>query len=230
MTEAGVLSTLATAKAGDYNITVTVTDSGAGRLKKSVEFTWTVTILNAPASIVYMDGEETLTDLEPTQYNPGVEASIATAEPKKTGYDFAGWFDNADCDGDAVTAVPATATGTQTFYAKWTAKTYTITYMDGNTELTDLAPATYTIEDEVALPATATKTGYGFYGWFDNAGFEGDDVTAIPAGTMGPQTFYAKCGEPWVAASYIGADGQEATAKSVVVTSSTTAIAFRLRG
>ena len=221
VSEEGVL-TLGNAAGGNYDITLTVADSGSTRFAQSKEFTWTVTILNAPASIVYMDGEETLTGLEPTQYNPGVEKPIATAVPEKTGYDFAGWFDNADCEGDAVTAVPASATGTQTFYAGWTAKTYTIKYMDGNTELTGLAPASYTIEDEVTLPATAEKTGYGFYGWFDNADCEGDEVTVIPAGTTGPQTFYASFGEPWVAASYIGADGKEATAKSVVVTSSTT--------
>ena len=221
--EAGVL-TLGDAKGGRYDITLKVTDSGSKRFAQSKEFTWTVTILNAPKTITYMDGEETLTDLEPAQYNPGVEEPIETAVPTKTGYTFAGWYDNAELAGDAVTAVGTDATEDLTFYAKWTAETYTITYMDGASELTGLVPSTYTIEDTVTLPETAEKAGYGFYGWFDNAQCTGDEVTEISKGTTGTQTFYAKFGDPWVAATYIGADGKEATAKSVVVTSSTTTL------
>ena len=221
VTEEGVL-TLGDAKGGSYDITLTVTDSGSKRFVQSKEFTWTVTILNAPKTITYMDGETTLTGLEPTQYNPGVEESITTAVPTKTGYTFAGWYANAELTGDAVTAVPASATGTQTFYAAWTAKTYTITYMDGNTAIEGLVPTNYTVEAAATLPETAEKSGYGFYGWFDNAATTGDEVTEIAKGTTGDKVFYAKWGDPWVDATYMGADGQEATARSVVVTSSTT--------
>ena len=214
LTTAGVLSTLATAKAGDYNITLTVTDSGTGRIKKSVEFTWTVTLRNAPESIVYMDGEAALTGLEPATYNPGVEESLATAVPEKTGYTFAGWYDNAELTGDAVTAVPTTATGTQTFYAKWTAVSYNIVYMDGSTTL-DLTPASYTIEDVVELPA-ATKTDKVFDGWYDNSGLTGDAVTGITLGTTGDKTFYAKFVPAKAPATYIDADGDKQTAPECI--------------
>ena len=39
--------------------------------------------------------------------------------PTKTGYTFAGWYDNEALSGSPVTAIPATDTGNKTYYAKW---------------------------------------------------------------------------------------------------------------
>lgn len=39
---------------------------------------------------------------------------------KKEGFTFAGWFDNAELTGAAVTEIPVKAFGAKTFYAKWT--------------------------------------------------------------------------------------------------------------
>ena len=218
-TEAGVL-TLGDAKGGDYSITLTVTDSGSKRYVQTTNFTWTVTILNAPKTITYKDGEETL-NLAPAQYNPGVGVELP-ASAEKTGYEFVGWFDNAELTGDAVTEVATTETEDLTFYAKWTAVVYTITYMDGSSKIEGLVPTNYTVEAAATLPETAEKSGYGFYGWYDNSATTGDEVTEIAKGTTGDKVFYAKWGTPWVAATYIGADGNEATARSIVMTSSTT--------
>ena len=53
-----------------------------------------------------------------------------------------------------------------TITAQWTIDTYTITYnLDGGTN-DNSNPATYTVNDEVAL-VPASKTGYTFLGWFD---------------------------------------------------------------
>jgi uncharacterized repeat protein (TIGR02543 family) len=40
--------------------------------------------------------------------------------PTKTDYTFAGWYDNAELNGTAVTAIPANSTGNKEFWAKWT--------------------------------------------------------------------------------------------------------------
>ncbi len=54
------------------------------------------------------------------KYSYDVEASLpAAATITKQGYTFRGWFDNAAFKGNAVTMIPAGATGDQTFYAKW---------------------------------------------------------------------------------------------------------------
>ena len=219
VTENGVL-TLGGAKGGDYPVTLTVTDSGSKRYVQTTNFTWTVTILNAPKTITYMDGEETL-NLAPAQYNPGVAVTLPT--PEKTGYDFGGWYTNAEFTSERVTEVATTETEDLTFFSKWTATVYNITYMDGNTAIEGLEPTTYTVEAAATLPETAEKTGYGFYGWFDNSATTGDEVTEIAAGTTGDKVFYAKWGLPWTRADYIAADGNSANERCVVVTSSTTA-------
>jgi uncharacterized repeat protein (TIGR02543 family) len=53
-------------------------------------------------------------------------------------------------------------------------------------------PATYTKADLPIALAPAAKAESTFGGWFDNAGFTGNAVTAIPAGTEGDVTLYAK--------------------------------------
>ena len=50
--------------------------------------------------------------------NPTNNTALAT--PVKAGYTFAGWYENADFSGNAVTAAP---TAGKTYYAKWTEKT-----------------------------------------------------------------------------------------------------------
>jgi len=47
----------------------------------------------------------------------------------KEGYTFAGWYANEELTGTAVTEITATETGAKTYWAKWTANTYTITFV-----------------------------------------------------------------------------------------------------
>jgi len=57
--------------------------------------------------------------------NPGTytveSANITLAAPTKTGYTFAGWYENTEFSGAAVTEISAGTTGDKTYYAKWTA-------------------------------------------------------------------------------------------------------------
>jgi uncharacterized repeat protein (TIGR02543 family) len=133
------------------------------------------------------------THSNPATYTYGVGATLANAS--KTGHIFGGWFDNANFNGSAVTSIPADAIGAKTFWAKWTAETYSVSYnADGGTHS---SPASYTYGVGVTLTA-ATKTGYIFNGWFDNANFDGSAVTAIPANATGATTFWAK----WTVETY----------------------------
>ncbi len=68
-------------------------------------------------------------------YTYGVGATLPT-DVTKTGYTFAGWYDNPDLTGTAITAIGATDSHDTTFYAKWdTTKSYVLTinyqYADG---------------------------------------------------------------------------------------------------
>ena len=124
-----------------------------------------------------------------------------------TGYDFAGWNTKADGTGtsyaDEAEVTDLAAVGeTATLYAKWTAKTLTIT-KDGVkihpvtisfnlNGATGVAPAAQTVTRWNALvyPDVPTYTGHVFAGWYDNAECTGDvfdfgtDFTAVQTVTL----------------------------------------------
>ena len=52
-------------------------------------------------------------------YTFGVGATLPT-NVTKWGYDFAGWYDNAELEGDPVTAITTSDSGNKNYYAKWT--------------------------------------------------------------------------------------------------------------
>lgn len=125
-------------------------------------------------------------------------ADITLKIPTRTGYDFGGWYDNASFSGDAVTKITKGSTGNKSFYAKWTAQTYTITYNLNNGENAAGNPQTYTPDDDEIVLKPATRTGYDFGGWYTSSNFSGTAVTTIPKGSAGNKTFYAK----WIAKEY----------------------------
>ncbi len=195
-------------EAGTFVFVVTVSDGA--ETPQSEDFTYTLTVSVRPKAITYKNGETTLTGLEPTQYTPGIAANLPATATAPTGYAFAGWYDNPGLTGDAVTAVSSEETDDQTFWAKFTPNVYAVTYMDGATAITDqnLAPTNYTIESATLdLPASATKAGKEFYGWYDNADCLGDAVTTIPAGSSGEKVFYAKWGPVRSDETYVDAGG-----------------------
>ena len=219
----GVISGTPTA-AGSATVVFTVTDSGVGDDNQSADFTYTITVTYPPMTITYKDGNVTIDGLSPTEYTPGTATALA-ASATKTGYTFAGWYGNSELAGDPVTEIDTEATGNKTFYAKWTVVEYTITYMDGSTTLTGLAPTSYTIEAAETLPTPNEKEGYTFAGWRDNAGLTGDEVTGIALGSTGNKTFYAKWtrnpGVP-VEVTFVGADGSTQTETCVALTTDDT--------
>ena len=219
LTTEGTLSGMLAADV--YNLTLTVTDSELD----SINASYTLTVSNRPKTITYKDGDATINGLSPAQYTPGTATALA-ASATKTGYTFAGWYDNAGLDGEAVTTTGTEATEDLTFWAKWTAVNYAITYYeDSTTPMAGLVPTTYTIEAAVSLPATATKTGgYAFLGWYSNSSLTGDAVTEIPAGQTGAKSFYAKWGEASVNANYIDENGDGQSAECTVITPSTTTL------
>jgi uncharacterized repeat protein (TIGR02543 family) len=134
-------------------------------------------------------------EANPASYT--VEGSAITlADPTRSGYIFGGWHDNSSFTGSAVTAIPAGSTENKTFYARWTNVIYTIAYnLDGGTN-NAANPASYTTESPAITLAAPTRSGSIFGGWHDNSNFTGSAVTAIPTGSMGNKTFYAR----WVTA------------------------------
>ena len=112
---------------------------------------------------------------------------------EKAGYEFNGWYDNAELTGEVVTThVDATK-----YYASYTAVNYYISYEYGNGwPVDDYPPSEYTVESEtIVLPGVDEMEFDGdgtFAGWYDNPLFTGEPITEIATGSYGDLTLYAK--------------------------------------
>jgi uncharacterized repeat protein (TIGR02543 family) len=220
-----VLSGTPTAE-GVSSFTFTVADSVETTLDAE-DFTYTVSVEIRPQPITYMDGSEVMTGLTPSNYIEGVGVELPLTA-SKTGYLHLGWY-TAAIGGERVYSVSAEATGPQTFYAHWTTESYTITYKDGNTTLTGLAPTYYDIETAtINLPEPLAPEGKAFVGWFTDPDFN-TQATSIPSGSTGHKTFYVKwrdaeAGEGEDVVTFIDANGSERTENCKVLTSAMTTL------
>ena len=101
-------------------------------------------------------------------------AGVALPIPSKTGYTFAGWYENPEFSGTPVTDTPTDSTENLNFYAKWTANTYTVTF-DANGGSVSQTSAVTVAGKLTSLP-TPTYNGYNFLGWYTQKD-GGDEVT-----------------------------------------------------
>lgn len=126
-----------------------------------------------------------------------IESSLTFEDISKPHYTFGGWFDNQNCFGNATTKMAVGNVGDKTYYAKWVAVEYYVTYhLNGgnNSELNtnDNGKYKYTIEsDEFEFKAPSRKN-YTFDGWYADADFEGESVSALKKGAHGNFDLYAK--------------------------------------
>ncbi|MTA90273.1 MAG: hypothetical protein F2536_05110, partial [Actinobacteria bacterium] len=124
-------------------------------------------------------------------------SNLVLPVPTRTGYTFAGWFDDSGFAGSALGS-SISATSSKTIYAKWDAATFTVLYdynsaTGGNTT----ASNTFTTGSTAITPPTPTKTGYTFAGWFESSSFTGSAVSSSYTTTQN-RTLYAK----WTAINY----------------------------
>ena len=103
------------------------------------------------------------TNGNPASYTYGT--SVTLQAPAKSGHSFDGWYDNAECTGDAVSEISATETGNKTFYAKWTPIKYTVSWeANGGTLNGSYTNGTVDYGTVITKP-TPTREGYTFIGW-----------------------------------------------------------------
>ena len=138
------------------------------------------------SQIHYYDGYSPV-ELEPSSYEEGTATPLAT--PSKNGFTFEGWCDNNALTGDAIKTLPASATGEQYFYAKWTPIVYSITYYLKGVPV-ELEPSTYTPTNALTM-LTRYVNGY-YVSWYTNAQFTGESQLAISYGSYGDKEFWAK--------------------------------------
>ena len=132
---------------------------------------WTISI---PLPTVYtvtfdVDGGSVVPDIIDI-----VSGSTITqpAQPTKAGYDFKGWYKEAECI-NAWDFATDTVTQNRILYAKWTASTplptfYTVTFnVDGGSAVPDIIDIIS--GSKITQPAQPTKAGYDFKGWYKEA-------------------------------------------------------------
>lgn len=129
-------------------------------------------------------------------YTPG-ETVTLPENIIKAGYDFAGWYDNKNFEGNPIKTFIAGDDGDLTFYARWTTGKYDITYITNGGVIVDRGALTYTYGDTVILPEIS-KTGHTFCGWYEDEDFSGTAVPEIKGSDYGNMIFYAK----WTANIY----------------------------
>jgi len=108
--------------------------------------------------------EEGLPEITVT-YDQTYGASGELPVPSKTGYDFAGWF-NDPYAGERITEdTVVKITADQTLYARWTVKYYTLTWnFAGGTASGDYTKGSVPYGASI-IPPVPTRTGYDFAGW-----------------------------------------------------------------
>ncbi len=175
---------------GNANVTVSVAKGNTG------EREFTANWSKASYGITYnKNGGTIANESSYSAYTYGTGLTLPT--PARTGYTFGGWYANSGLTGTAVTKVTAAETGAKTYYAKWTADSYTITY-DLNDGTVSGNPVSYTIESDDITLINPTKEGYHFAGW------SGTDLTGrqtsvtIVSGSIGNRSYTAN----WELADY----------------------------
>lgn len=102
----------------------------------------------------------------PSSYNV-TSSAITLANPTRTGYTFGGWYTESSFT-NKVTSITTGSTGNKTFYAKWTANTYTVSY-DANGGSGTTASSSHTYGTAKTLTSNGfSRTGYTFLGWSTN--------------------------------------------------------------
>ena len=106
-----------------------------------------------------IDGKTSVT----TTGKPNATATAPTSTPVKTGHAFKGWYTSAS-GGSLYNTV--TITAAKTFYAQFTANSYTLTWDLGN-GTTEETKQTY--GEKLTLPTEPTRKNAEFLGWFTEA-------------------------------------------------------------
>ena len=96
--------------------------------------------------------------------------------PYRYGYNFLGWYDNAECLGDSIEKIAIGEQVNIDLYAKWEEKNY-INY---HYQYDDKEEKVYVEDGETPTITIPTRLGYTFDGWYNNTSFDSNAITEMP--------------------------------------------------
>lgn len=108
-------------------------------------------------------------------------------DPVKEGYEFAGWY----YEDEKWSFIGYSVTENITLVAKWN-KIVKISYELNGGINNDLNKTSFISSDEILYLFEPTKQEYVFYGWYDNANFDGEKIVSIDCSSESDIKLYAK--------------------------------------
>lgn len=132
-----------------------------------------------------------------------IESALEFTDASRQHYIFEGWYASENFSGNRQTSIAVGNYGDKTYYAKWRAVEYFVTYHT-NGGLNDVNNANcdgkykFTVESDALTLKAPTRNFYVFEGWYTTENFEGDRVAACEKGTGGNIDLYAK----WTAQTF----------------------------
>ncbi|HTW17422.1 MAG TPA: metallophosphoesterase [Nocardioides sp.] len=171
--------------AGVTSPTATVTIPAGSTGDRSYTAHWRVT----PYRLGYDLAGGYLTRANPTEYTIETGA-LSLSNPRRSGFDFAGWT-GTDLSGPTTeVTVPAGSVGARSYVATWTPRGFPITYdLAGGTASGN--PASYTVESAAFTLANPTRPGHRFTGWVGTGLSGASTSVTVATGTSGALTFRA---------------------------------------
>lgn len=120
----------------------------------------------------------------------GKSVSKPSPDPIRSGYDFLGWYENAEGTGSSYDFTKPITKQNFTLYAKWSVtivyKAVTFQFMDGRTDVVVQVP----FGEKVAEPNQPNRDGHRFDGWYMDS--EMSSVFNFDTLVEDPFTLYAK--------------------------------------
>ena len=144
---------------------------------------------------------------------------VALPTPKREGYTFNGWY-TAKTDGKPIDNIGKDnkPTSNVTYYAQWTAITYTITLDNQGATTAGTTSVTATYDADMPSATMPTKTGYVFGGYYDQQNGQGtqyykaDGKSARTWNKAGNTTLYAYFVTPQIEVTLNGSTFEPGTA------------------
>ncbi len=132
-----------------------------------------------------------------------IEKSVDFDTISRQHYEFKGWYANENCTGESALSLAVGNYGDKSFYAKWSAVEYFVTYhtnggVNAESNVNCNEKYKYTVESDSLLLAAPQKSDYIFGGWYVNENFEDEPIAMLVKGASGNIDLYAK----WTSREY----------------------------